>query len=528
MARAYLLLAIVLLIPVFGGCLGSDSAGTAQGVKGRGGHAKAGAGLNAPVNFVASLPDGTILDPSLLSGLAPLDGEQRFIGHRTFEPTLGVDPKGNVYMVAFGGGATVRGSFDQGATWKQVNPALLPVNNPVSNQPVNNPPNSNDPYVYVDKVTGRIYQSDLQALVCSWLIWSDDMGNTWTTNPAGCGLPPGVHDHQSLAAGKSRGTPSTWANRILYYCVNRVGDSSCSTSLNGGLTFGPLIPVLPGLDVEAGRPCGGLTGHVKTDNVGRAFLGKNQCGVPSVGVSEDDGKTWTIYKISRALGVRGHDVEIAADDKDNLYAFWISDGGMPVLSMSKDHGKTWTAPINVVAPGVTATTFGAITAGAEGKIAFTYMGTTIENGYAKKPPCVSRGVGPTAPPPDCTAHDAAWANATWNSYIGVITNALDERPMILTTTANDPMHPVAIHECGGRCDGMGDFMDIQMDPSGRPWAALVDVCNEKCEAAWATDKAGARHDANMGFVGTLATGPALTAEGGALAALPPVPAAPAS
>jgi hypothetical protein len=490
MRAALLLLTAALVTLPFAGCLSEN---TPDAVKERNARAKAAATLAAGPDFAAVLADGTLPDPSMLLGLPALAGEQRFIGARTFEPTLGIDKKGNIYMVAFGGGAKIRGSFDQGATWKQVNPNLLPVNHPVSNQPVNNPPNSNDPFVWVDKETGRIFTNDLQALVCSWMNYSDDEGKTWVTNPIGCGHPFGVHDHQSITTGKARATPSTWAGRMVYYCINRVGDSSCASSNNGGLSFGPLIPVMPGLDVESGRLCGGLTGHAKTDSVGRVFWGKNQCGVPTVAVTEDDGRTWRVTPITKSIGARGHDIEIAVDEKDNVYAFWLSETGLPTLSISKDAGKTWSKPIMVGKPGVTAGKFNAIAAGGEGKIAFTYLGR-------------------------------AFNGTVWHAYIGVVTNALAENPLVLTTMVDSPEDPVAIHSCAGRCDGMGDFMDIQIDNLGRPWAALVDVCNDKCSQDFAKDPLSARHDANMGFVGTLATGPSLLAAGGALPALPPVPA----
>lgn len=58
---------------------------------------------------------------------------------------------------------------------------------------------------------------------------------------------------------------------------------------------------------------------------------------------------------------------------------------------------------------------------------------------------------------------------------------------------------------------MGDFLDLVIDPDGRPWAAFVDVCNP----ASCTSNAGW----GAGLVGTLADGPKLRGAAG-----PPVPA----
>jgi hypothetical protein len=80
---------------------------------------------------------------------------------------------------------------------------------------------------------------------------------------------------------------------------------------------------------------------------------------------------------------------------------------------------------------------------------------------------------------------------------------------------------VARGQCGGgtRCFGMADFIDIAVDPAGRPWASLVDVCNARC----APDPK-LHHDEPIGYLGTLLTGPSL--RGGTLAPLavqgPPV------
>ena len=494
MRAAILSLSLLVLIPAFSGCLGDDAGGKdATSIRQGGKQAKA-PGLDGAGSFVATAADGTLVDPSLLLGVPALAGEQRFLGTRTFEPTIGINKAGHLFMVAFGGGAKIYKSMDQGVTWKDTTARLA--TNPTNGQPIYNPPNSNDPFVWVDRETGRVFSSDLQALICSWLNFSDDGGSTWTTNPIGCGHPFGVHDHQSIATGKARSTPTAWNNRMVYYCINRVGDSSCAASHTGGLNFGPLVTVMLGVDVERGGLCGGLTGHVKTDNAGRVLWGKNQCSAGVVAISEDDGRTWFTRVVTGALGIRGHDVEIAADAKDNLYAFFIAGNGLPHLAISKDHGRTWAPPINVAPPSLTASKFNAIAANAEGKIAFSYLGTTHPGGFKN-------------------ADEAQWEGALWHGYIGVMVDALAPNPITLTTMVDSDKDPMAKGSCAGRCSGMGDFFDIQIDPQGRPWTAFVDVCTEKCAS-------GGQHDGNQGVTGTLATGPALTAEGGALPALPPL------
>ncbi|MFO1534387.1 MAG: sialidase family protein, partial [Thermoplasmatota archaeon] len=236
--------------------------------------------------------------------LAALGGAYH-IGLDATEPTLGVDPKGAVYMTATapggarsGGGPTVVRSTDKGQTWASVGPKL-----PTG---TDTHPTSFDPYVYVDPLTGRVYMDDLLPVSCSFLSWSDDQGATWTTNPYACGNT-NVNDHQTIGTAKPRLAPAMplYPN-VLYFCSNNVYNTACATSLDGGLTFTPQRPAYPGgeapaegndcqpsADGAANCVCGGLSGHVKGGPDGKAYLPKGQCGFASVAVSADDGLTWT-------------------------------------------------------------------------------------------------------------------------------------------------------------------------------------------------------------------------------------------
>lgn len=455
-----------------------------------------------PDSFVATLKDGSLADLARLGGIVAPVGEERFIGAASFEPTIGITASGAIFMVAFGGGPRVRASVDEGATWRQVS-AVLPAADPRSGNPLDNPPSSNDPFVYVDRVAGRVFTSDLQALLCSWMNFSDDEGRTWATNPVGCGHPFGVHDHQSLSSGPSRTGASQWKGRVVYYCVNRVVDTACASSMDGGASFGLLVPAFSGIEGESGEACGGLSGHVKTDHAGRVFLAKSQCGVPAVAISEDDGRTWRTVAVPGGAGVRGHDVEIAVDEADNVYAFWIAADGRPLLSLSRDHGRSFGEPWRVAAPEVTAAALPAVAAAGPGRVAFAYLATNRSGGFSDA--------------------GAAWGSAKWHGYLGVITEAVAGDPLILTTRIDSAQDPLAVRECvaGGddRCNGMGDFIDLTIDPKGRPWAAFVDVCHETCRVRNQNESA-------RGAVGTLREGPSLLASGGALPRLVALPLAP--
>ena len=460
-------------------------------------------------------PDGVLLPAA--PGAARAVGGQYSIGVDATEPTLGVDAGGNVYMTGFRPGVrgsvpTIMKSLDKGQTFEDVGPRL-----PTGHAPAQG---TFDPYVVVDRDAGRVFMDDIWPLSCGQLSFSDDGGASWTTNPYSCGNSQ-VNDHQTLGVGKPRVVTTVGYPHVVYRCVNNVAYAACAMSYNGGLAFTPQVPVLP--FTRGATDCGAITGHLASDPEGRMFLATGACGEgPTVAVTEDDGMTWSAYVIDPDTPIEGgeHDVEIASDEAGNLYAVWTHEGKI-VLSRSVDHGRTWTKARDVTAPGVTATMFAAVAAAGPGRIAFAYVGSTIEGGYEGKPTGIGGLMGDILGEPD----PKEWHEATWNAYIGVVENALEDDFTIESVTANDPADPLARGLCGRtRCHGMNDFIDVEIDADGRPWAAFVDVCTQEC-----VSDPGTRWDQSVGFVGTLVSGPSLLAAGGALPAiLPPPAAAPAA
>ncbi len=100
-------------------------------------------------------------------------------------------------------------------------------------------------------------------------------------------------------------------------------------------------------------------------------------------------------------------------------------------------------------PGVQQVNFPTIAAGAAGRIAFTFPGTTSPVKNAFRP---------------------------WNSYVVISVNALDPEPVFLSTTANSPSDPIHRGVCEGRCAKMFDFLDIVVSPAGEAWATATDTC----------------------------------------------------
>ena len=468
--------------------------------------------VGEPTGGVLHAVDGALLDAAP-PGLVQAVGGAFHTGLSASEPTIGVLSDGTVFMTAnkvnptcatagcpplpyanFNAGPTLVRSKDQGQTWEDVFPKL-PTGDSYKLR-------TWDPYVYVDRGTDRVFMDDIYPIGCGFMSFSDDAGASWMHNPASCGNPQ-VNDHQTVGTGKPRGTPTAGYPNLVYRCVNNLVYIGCAVSVNGGQTFLPQVPI----EAAMGQ-CGGITGHLESDHEGRVYLPVFCDGKPAVAVTEDDARTWTVHAIADQE-IHGLHVDMAVDEAGNVYALWEHEG-LPWFASSVDHGATWSEARMVAAPGVTMIKFNAIAAGAPGKVAFAYVGTTIPN--ATELPAAECGILPALP---CT-NPEEWADATWNAYVATIQDALAETLVIQTVTANDPADPLARGACADRCHGMTDFIDVQIGADGRPWASFVDVCVAEC----VTDPS-VLFDGNLGLAATLLRGPALRGEAAELAAIAP-------
>ena len=380
-----------------------------------------------------------------------------YVGREAAEPTVGINKNGTAFYIAGAFDAipepsptstarsvTLR-SRDGGLTWQPIQPNLPAL--------TTEPPTSLDPYLVLDGETGRLFSIDLYG-GCSYLLYSDDEGATWQRNPLMCGGEI-INDHQKVVVGNPPpGVTTVGYPNVIYYCFNRVADSSCARSDNGGVTFLPTgAPAYLGVD---GGVCGGLHGEPAMDSAGRIFVPKGHCGFPWVSISEDGGASWTRVQVS-TIATADTEVNAAVDAAGNVYVTWFDDANrLPYVAVSRDHGRTWGTPLMVAPPGIVETNFPAITAGDAGRIALTFPGnSTPARGDLRRP---------------------------WNSYVIVSTNALDARPLFTWTTSNDPADPIHRGNCGpGRCAGMYDFLDITSSAhDGSIWATAVDTCTGGC------------------------------------------------
>lgn len=379
------------------------------------------------------------------------------VGVEGGEPTLGVDSHGAIYVT--GGGARVWKSEDKGASWRDVSDR-------------SKPRMDFDPYLWLDPLTDRVFSAPLY-VACTNLMWSDDGGAKWDWSPvAGCGLPG--HDHQSLVTGPPpEGVATSGYPNVVYYAYNsfRNDGTRVARSLDGGKTWS-----IPDSKVSDGDDCqSALNGAPAVAPDGTVYVPMARCEGLRIGVSKDGGATWTTKDVNDAgmLGTRpatplddtpftgnpGMDVDAAG----NAYAFFPGKDGRMVLASSRDGGETWSRPVVASAPQVNGTVFSTIVAGAEGRVAFAYFGTTADTGAWKAP------IAQYAPP-----------DTRWNLYVGVTEDALAEDPVFTTLQVNpddDPVQVGCVWLSGGvsDCRNLYDFFDITQR-NGRAYLAYADGC----------------------------------------------------
>lgn len=439
---------------------------------------------------VAHHAGGAVIRSRSVTSKAP-DARLYRTAFNASEPTLGLTKNGDVYYVAFQTNTKVEviKSKDEGKSWDVVSPKLPGGRN---TQLL-----SLDPYIYVDPRTDRVFTIDL-TVACAYLSSSDDGGKSWQTNPAACGRP--VNDHQTLFAGPPVSSPTVGYDNIVYYCWNDIGSSSCSKSLDGGVSFHPTgSPAFLGVDSDGGQDdprCGGLHGHGYVDDKGNVYIPKGQCGQPWLAISHDEGATWDRVQVA-SNGSATHEGSVAVDPKGNIYYAWIASDRLPYLSVSKNDGKSWSKPMMVGAPGVNETNLPSLDVGGVGKVAIAYMGTTNSPGQ------------PFPAAPECTAIQVCgdpdgYGKTTWNGYITMTAEALDKAPVFYSGTVNDPKDPLIRGACGpGRCKAVFDFIDVVIGPDGTPWTAFVDGCILACAVS------GPNNQGSEGVVGRLVGGPSL-------------------
>ncbi len=420
-------------------------------------------GTNPPGTNVVVLPPAPI-DPgpapryqSHTPGTAQIDAGMT--KNSQDEPNIGVNwSSGSVILQALL--QTLRVQFDDQAcpqtppsTWKDVTP--------LTSQ------ESFDPILFSDHQTNRTFVSHLLLLPGAGASsFTDDDGTNWIPSQ-GAGVGSGF-DHQTLGGGPFHAPvpPLPGYRNAVYYCAQDVAFANCALSVDGGLTFGPAIPmyVLASPNSEVVGQCAGLHGHVKVGPDGTVYVPNAACVGPinpnenGIALSEDNGTTWKVRTVPGTAG-GGSDPSVAVDDGGLLYLGFVNDDKFPAVAVSADKGISWTNVYDVGAMvGVKNAVFPAMVAGSAGRAAMAFYGTTEEG----------------------SVHDFN-SEGVWHLYVAHTYDG-GAHWITVNATPNDPIQRGGLHLGGGSHihRNLLDFFDADLDRFGRMTVGYADGCIGGC------------------------------------------------
>src|SRR5713226_6931374 len=305
------------------------------------------------------------------------------------------------------------------------------------------------------------------------ILFTDDDGDTWLPTQ-GSGQPAGV-DHQTVGGGPyASPVPVTRTSypHAIYYCSQDIATAFCSRSDDGGLTFGPGVPIYLFTTVNGvERPvapgtCGGLHGHVRVSPDGTAYVPNEKCSDasnvsrPGVAVSTDNGLSWVVRTIPDALSISpGSDPSVAAGSNNTIYFAYVNGDGHAKIAVSQDHGLHWSKSKDAGTPfGVQNAEFAEVIAGDDNRAAYAFLGTP-------------------------TAGDTQSADflGIWHLYVAFTYNS-GRTWTTADATPADPVQRGCIWNQGGSnpCRNLLDFNDITVDQSGRVVVGYADGCTGTC------------------------------------------------
>ena len=399
--------------------------------------------------------------------ITPAIGSTTSAQHDAGEPSIGVNWKtGKVFIEA--GNHTLRVTFNDAqkpatAAWDDRRSPFARV--------------SLDPILFTDdgRLGGpnRTFSSQL-AGATSELSFTDDDGENWTPTQ-GSGQPAGV-DHQTVGGGPyASPAPSTKSAypHAIYYCSQDLVTAFCSRSDDGGLTFGPGVPIytfasIKGVDKPLGPgTCGGLHGHVRVAPDGTVYVPNNDCfddaGVerPGIAVSTDNGLTWNVRTVpdGTLLANGGSDPSVAAGAANTIYFGYANGDGHAKVAVSRDRGAHWTKSADAGTPfGVQNTEFAETIAGDDNRAAFAFLGTPTKG--------------------DTQAADFL---GVWHLYVAFTYDG-GKSWTTSDATPGDPVQRGCIWNGGGSnpCRNLLDFNDITVDRTGRVLVGYADGCTGAC------------------------------------------------
>jgi hypothetical protein len=416
---------------------------------------------SCPANFTPTLP------------AAPKDSGPK-VGYENFEApgqlTTITQTSSGAYTVEYLGRSAVEPSI--GANWKTgvVNyksdlEALFVTfgSNGAANWVNRRAPTSqfidSDPIGFTDRKTGRVFVSELTLLSPDTvkISYTDDDGRTWVPDQTG-GIGSAV-DHETIGGGVYRQDLSasppvvapphspTYPNAV-YYCSQDLETALCSRSDDGGLTYGPSIPMY------VGTQCGGL--HGLTWAIRRV----NSC----------------TYAAKPSLVGQGDDPAVTIDAAGRVYFAFSNFGTSAGVAVSEDKGKTWKNIYDVGAAfGLHNVAFPTATSGDAGRAAIAFYGSTTPNGTTTG-----------------NSNDTTFTGV-WHLYVAHTFNG-GNTWTVSDATPKMPMQRGGLLRGGGGdvVRNLADFFDITIDRQGRVLVGYANGCaGGPCSQAGASARGNA-------------------------------------
>jgi hypothetical protein len=374
---------------------------------------------------------------------------------RSFANSAGPIPNGGTAMFFGGFGDTaLRIIFNDCAS-----PAIADWQATVPLKAAAAPRLAGDPILFTDNVTGRTLVSQLVGLApsCTTEITDDD-GRSFIES-SGTGQPASI-DHQTYGGGPfaqplppNLPYPAPYPHAV-YYCSQSIAFANCSLSVDGGLTFGPAVPIY------SLATCGGLHGHIKVaPNDGTAYIPNRSCGgTQGLVVSTNNGASWTVKTVT-GTNSGPYDPSVAVGSDGTLYMGFTNGGnGVPMAIVSRDRGTTWENKTDLGAlanPPVRHSAFPAAVAGDGDRAAVTFFGTPTQGSF-----------------------QSATFPGAWYLYLAA-TYDRGKTWMVTNLTPDDPIQRGGI--CSGTdCRNLLDFYDADVDKQGRILIGYEDGCVGPC------------------------------------------------
>ena len=399
--------------------------------------------------------------------ILPVLGSTDASQHSAGEPSIGVNWNTGKTLIE-AGNHTLRVTFNDAA--KPASAAWEDKRSPFARV-------SLDPILFTDDGhfggPNRTFSSQLNG-VTSELSFTDDDGDHWLPTQ-GSGQPAGV-DHQAVGGGPYASPAPAMHTypHAIYYCSQDIVTAFCSRSDDGGVTFGPGVPIytfahVNGVDVPiAPGTCGGLHGHVRVSPDGTAYVPNEDCqdaagaSRPGVAVSADNGLTWVVRTVPDGASISpGSDPSVAAGKSNTIYLGYVNSDGHAKIAVSHDRGLHWSKSKDAGTPfGIQKAEFAEVISGDDARAAFAFLGTPTSG--------------------DTQSADFA---GVWHLYVAFTYDG----GRTWTTSDATPSNPVqrgCIWNQGGSnpCRNLLDFNDITVDKFGRVLVGYADGCTGSCVA----------------------------------------------